>query len=171
MNRKSRSDSKLDTMPESRVMELRDKLLANEGYKEILDWLAVECGVSTTLSAISTFYKRHCVPLQREMRALAAVKAEAIVADAGRTDWNAGTIELVKQVSFEMMSGQKVDAKTAEKFIKLMLKADEQEMDKRRLAMMEAKAKLADEAAGVAGDHKLSDEEKAAELKRIFRMG
>jgi hypothetical protein len=95
----------------------------------------------------------------------------AIVADAGRTDWNAGTIELVKQVSFEMMSGQKVDAKTAEKFIKLMLKADEQEMDKRRLAMMEAKAKLADEAAGVAGDHKLSDEEKAAELKRIFRMG
>ncbi len=158
-------------MPESRVMELRDKLLANEGYKEILDWLALECGVSSTLSALSAFYKRHCAPLRREMQELAAVKAEAIIDGSGRTDWNTATMELVKQVSFELMSGQQVDTKTAEKFIKLILKADAQAVDRERLELMKAKAAQADAAEGVAKDEKLSPEEKDAALRRIFRMG
>ena len=158
-------------MPESRVMELRDKLLANEGYKEILDWLALECGVSSTLSALSGFYKRHCAPLRREMQELAAVKAEAIIDGSGRTDWNTATMELVKQVSFELMSGQQVDTKTAEKFIKLILKADAQAVDRERLELMKAKAAQADAAEGVAKDEKLSPEEKDAALRRIFRMG
>jgi hypothetical protein len=125
-DRKPRKDSKLDAMPESRQMELRDKLLANEGHEEILGWLAVECGVSVVASALTSFYRRHCAPLIRERRQLSAVKAEVIVDDAGRTDWNAATMELVKQVSFEIMSGQAIDHETAEKFIKLILKADAQ---------------------------------------------
>jgi len=174
MDKKPRKDSKLDTMPESRVMELRDKLLANEGYKEILDWLALECGVSSTLSALSAFYKRHCAPLREEMRALAAVKAEAIIDGSGRTDWNSATMELVKQVSFEIMSGQQVDTKTAEKFIKLILKADAQDVDKRKLAMLEEKsssAKAALEAAtakakagGGISEETLKELEEAAKL-------
>jgi hypothetical protein len=171
MDKKPRTDSKLDSMPESRVMELRDKLLANEGYKEILDWLALECGVSSSLAALSAFYKRHCAPLRREMQELAAVKAEAIIDGSGRTDWNTATMELVKQVSFELMSGQQVDTKTAEKFIKLILKADAQAVDRERLELMKAKAAQADAAEGVAKDEKLSPEEKDAALRRIFRMG
>lgn len=121
-------------MPESRIMELRDKMLANEPHQAIKDWLALECGVTCSGSALTQFYKRHCVPLLRERRSLNAVKAEAIVDDAGRTDWNTATLELVKQVSFEIMSGQQVDTKTAEKFIKLILKADAQATDRERLA-------------------------------------
>lgn len=45
------------------------------------------------------------------------------------------------------------------------------EQAERKLQILEAKAAKADEAAGVAGNEKLSDEQKAAELKRIFRMG
>jgi hypothetical protein len=174
MDKKPRKDSKLDTMPESRVMELRDKLLANEGYKEILDWLALECGVSSTLSALSAFYKRHCAPLREDQRKLAAVKAEAIIDGSGRTDWNSATMELVKQVSFEIMSGQQVDTKTAEKFIKLILKADAQDVDKRKLAMLEEKsssAKAALEAAtakakagGGISEETLKELEEAAKL-------
>jgi len=127
MDKKPRSDSKLDRLPESRLMELRDMLLGGASHDECKGWLAVECGVTCSASALTAFYKRHCLPVVRESRQLAAVKAEAIVADAGRTDWNNATLELVKQVSFEMMSGQRTDPKTAEKFIKLILKADAQD--------------------------------------------
>lgn len=126
-DKKPRADSKLDSMPESRVMELRDGMLSGWSHEECKSWLASECAVTCSGSALTAFYKRHCVPIVRESRQLAAVKAEAIVAEAGRTDWNAGTLELVKQVSFEMMSGQRTDPKTSEKFIKLILKADAQD--------------------------------------------
>jgi hypothetical protein len=171
MNRKPRSDSKLDTMPESRVLELRDGMITGWSHEQCKSWLAAECSLSCSGSALTNFYKRHCLPLMRESRQLAAVKAEAIVDEAGRTDWNTATLELVKQVSFEMMSGQKIDAKTSEKFIKLILKADKQDTDKQKFELLKAKAMQADQAKGVAGDNKLTDEEKAAELKRIFRMG
>lgn len=128
MDKKPRADSKLDNLkPESRILELRDMLLAGDSYETCKSWLATECGVTCSGSALTAFYKRHCLPLLRESRQLAAVKAESIISDAGRTDWNAGTLELVKQVSFEMMSGQRVDPKTSEKFIKLILKADAQD--------------------------------------------
>ena len=120
-------------MPESRVLELRDGMLSGWSHEECKSWLATECGVTCSGSALTGFYKRHCVPIVRESRQLAAVKAEAIVADAGRTDWNTGTLELVKQVSFEMMSGQRTDPKTAEKFIKLILKADAQAQSREKL--------------------------------------
>lgn len=128
--KKPRKDSKLDNLPESRVMELRDKLLANEGYEDIVQWLAVECGCPVSISALTPFYRRHCAPLIRDKRQLSAVKAEVLVDDAGRTDWNAATMELVKQTSFEILNGEKLDPKTAISFLKIVLKADAQETDK-----------------------------------------
>ena len=133
--KKPRSDSKLDNLtPESRVMELRDMLLAGASQKECKDWLFTECnGVTTSGDALTRFWKKHCAPIVRESRQLAAVKAEAIVEDSGRTDWTAATLELVKQVSFEMMSGQATDPKVAEKFIKLILKADSQDQSREKI--------------------------------------
>jgi len=173
MNNKPRSDSKLDNLkPESRVLELRDMLLAGASHQDCKAWLFAECGgVTTSGDALTRFWKKHCAPIVTESRQLAAVKAEGIIEEAGRTDWNTGTMELVKQVSFEMMSGQRTDPKTAEKFIKLILKADKQDTDKQKFELMKTKAAQADEAAGVANNKKLTAEEKAAELKRIFRMG
>lgn len=153
-DRKKRSDSKLDSMkPESRVMELRDKLLANEGHAEILEWLLLECGVSSSTSALTQFYKFHCAPVVRERTQLSAVKAEVIVDGAGRTNWNAATMELVKQTSFEIMNGQSIDHKTAEKFIKLVLKADAQEQSR-------AKAKDLSKDKAEAGIEALADDAK-----------
>ena len=130
MDKKPRSDSKLDSLPESRVLELRDGLMSGWSHEECKSWLALECHLTCSGSALTNFYKRHCVPLIRESRQLAAVKAETIVDGAGRTDWNTATMELVKQVSFEMLSGQRTDPKVAEKFVKLVLKADAQTQTK-----------------------------------------
>jgi hypothetical protein len=169
--KKPRSDSKLDTLPESRVLELRDGLLGGWSYADALSWLASECGLQSSLAALSAFFKRHCAPVLKERRQLAALKAEAIAEDAGVTDWDAASIEKLRQMVFEFMSDPKSNIENTERLFRLLLKSRDQEVDRRKLALLEARAKQADAAAGVAENSKLSDEEKAAELKRIFRMG
>lgn len=172
-DRKPRRDSKLDSMPESRVLELRDKLLANEGYEKILAWLAVECGVESSLSALSTFYKRHCAPVVRERRQISVLKAEAL-GDAMAADpvsWDEKIVERTKQLAFEFLSGDALDPDAVKALLDALTKANKQQLDRDKFQLLKAKAERADEAAGVANNEKLSAEQKAAEIKRIFRMG
>jgi hypothetical protein len=169
--KKPRSDSKLDSLPESRVVELRDGLLGGWRYEDARAWLGSECGVSCSLAVLSAFYKRHCAPVLRERRQVAALKAETLIEDAGKTDWSAATLELVRQAAFDLMSGDTLDVKTAEKLLGIMLKSRDQDMGERKLAVLERKAAQADQAATVSGDGALSAEEKAARLKQIFGMG
>ena len=171
MNKKPRSDSKLDSLPEQQLLELRDGLLSGWKLEDAKSWLIVECGVSSALSAVSGFYKRHCVPVIRDRRQLAALKAEAITEGVGLTDWDGASIERLRQTVFEFMSDPNADIEATERLFKLLLKSRDQEVDRRKLVLLEEKAKQADAAAGLAKDGKLTDEEKAAELKRIFRMG
>jgi hypothetical protein len=169
--KKPRSDSKLDSLPESRVLELRDGLLGGWRYEEALSWLASECGVCSSLSALSAFYKRHCAPVVKQRLQLASLKAEAIAEDAGKTDWDAASIERLRQMVFEFMTTPDADLEATERMFKLLLKSRDQEVDRRKLVLLEQKAKQADEAAGISNNTKLTPEEKAAELKRLFRMG
>jgi hypothetical protein len=169
--KKPRSDSKLDSLPESRVLELRDGLLGGWKYDEALSWLAAECGVSSSLAALSAFYRRHCAPVVKSRLQLASLKAEAIGEMAGSTDWDTASIERLRQMVFEFMADPNADLEATERMFKLLLKSRDQETDRRKLVLLEKKAMQAEQAAGVANNDKLSDEEKAAELKRIFRMG
>ena len=145
--KKPRADSKLDSMPESRVLELRDNLLGGMSYEAVLSWLASECGVSSTLSALSSFYKRHCAAVLRERQQLAAMKAEVIGEMAGATDWDAASIEKLRQMVFEFMADPNADIEATERMFKLLLKRKDQELTERTLrlkeeAASEAKAKL-----------------------------
>lgn len=146
-DKKPRSDSKLDAMPESRVLELRDMLLAGKSYRECQDWLLLECGVSVSPSVLTSFYKRHCAPVLRERRQLAAVKAEVIGDMADRTDWDTASIESLKQMVFEFMTTPGVDPREVERMFSLLMRRKDQELAERTLklkeeAAAEAKAKL-----------------------------
>lgn len=154
-DKKPRPDSMLDRLPESRIMELRDGLLSGWGHEECRSWLATECGVIIKSgSTLTRFYQRHCAPVISERRKLAAVKSEIYVKEAGRTDWDAATNELVSQITFEMLDGQKTDPAIAEKFVKLVLKKDAQDQSRskaKELAKAKAEAgidALADDAKG-----------------------
>lgn len=153
--KKPRCDSMLDRLPENRVMELRDGLLGGWSHEECMSWLATECAlIIRSGSTLTRFYKRHCEPVVSERRKLAAVKSEIYVKQSGRTDWDAATMELVSQVTFEMLDGQRTDPKVAEKFVKLVLKRDAQDQSRskaRELAKAKADAgidALADDAKG-----------------------
>jgi len=137
------------------VMELRDGLLGGWSHEECLSWLATECAVIVRSgSTLNRFYKRHCAPVVKERRRFSAVKSEVYVKEAGRTDWDAATMELVSQVTFELLDGQRSDPKIAEKFVKLVLKKDAQDQTRVKAKDL-AKAKadagidaLADDAKG-----------------------
>lgn len=142
--KKPRGDSKLDSLrPESRVLELRDGLLGGWTYEDAKSWLLTECGVSTTLSSLSTFFRRHCAPLMRERRQLAAMRAEAIGELAGETDWDAASIESLRQMCFEFMASPEADIEATERMFRLLLKRKDQELAERQLMLREDAARAA----------------------------
>jgi hypothetical protein len=137
MPRKPRSDSKLDNLPEPQFMQLRDGLLKREfkSYEAALSWLAVECGVSSTASALSSFYKRHCAPLVAERRQFAAIRAEALgeAMEDDPVNWDQAIIERTKQLTFEFLDSDEVDADSVKKLLDAILKAQRQQMDREKL--------------------------------------
>jgi hypothetical protein len=121
--RKVRGDSKLHSLkPESRVLELRDLLLGGATYKEAKAWLWDNCQVTTTGDALGRFWAKECQPIKDEELSLTAAVAEGVIDRIGAVDWDGATRELMKQTTFEMLSGQQVDAKTAGIYVRNMLK-------------------------------------------------
>ena len=53
-----------------------------------------------------------CQPIKDEEMSLTAVAAEGIIDRVGNVNWNAAITEFMKQTTFEILSGQDVDAKT-----------------------------------------------------------
>lgn len=145
--KKPRADSKLDHLPAGRVAELRDGLLGGWRYDDARAWLRDACDLTVSMSALTAFYRRHCAPLVREARQLAALKAEAITTDAGLTDWDAASMERLRQMVFEFMADPRADLADTERMFRLLLRSRGQDLDRRKLAMLEeraaeAKAKL-----------------------------
>ena len=173
MDKKPRGDSKLDALPESRVMELRDGLLGGWTYADALSWLSTECAVSSSLSALSAFFRRHCAPVIRERRQLAVLKAEAIAEAAGSTDWDTASLENLRQMVFEFMSDPKADIDKVEKMFRLLLKRKDQEITERQIRLREeqaAEAKRKLEAAATKARSGGISEETLKELEEAAKL-
>jgi hypothetical protein len=150
MEKKPRSDSKLDSLPERQFIELRDGLLAGWKYAQARNWLLEDCGVQSSLAALSAFYTRHCKPVIREQRQLLALKAEAILEGADTSQFDVAAMHKLKEMAFEMMLTGDAKPDTIEKLMKLVLKAQSQDHDARRLKLLEDKAAEAKAAINVA---------------------
>ncbi len=117
--RKVRGDSKLHNLkPESRVLELRDLLLNGATYKEAKTWLWENCQVTTTGDALGRFWALECQPIKDEETSLTVAVAEGMIDRIGAVDWDAATEELMRQTTFELLSGQQVDGKTKVQYIR-----------------------------------------------------
>jgi hypothetical protein len=133
--KKPRADSILDSrLTEEQKEELRAMLMSSRSHAECIAWLWQSCGVEVKSgSMLTTFWQRHCAPIVNANRTLNAVKAENYVDAAKRTDWDTATTELVKQTTFEILSGQTIDPKTADVYVKNVLKIREQDDARERL--------------------------------------
>ena len=148
MGRKPRSDSKLDGLSEAHQAELVKRLLGGNRYEDILTWIAVECGVSSSLASLSSFYKRHCAPVMKERRKLAVLRAEEFARSAEDlpVEWDKVAFERLNQIFFELLLDPDVDAATAKRIGDMILKDKALSMDSRKVGILEAKVKAAEEA-------------------------
>lgn len=170
--RKARGDSKLNSLPPDQLQELVQGLLHGWTYTQATDWLEVECGVSVSLSAFTPFYVRHVSPILRERKKFAALSANTLAAMAEETEaFDAAALGELREYAYRLIRNPDSDPEEARKWMETLIKAQAGQRDNRKLRLIEAKAAQADKANEVMGNGKLSEEQKAAELKRIFRMG
>lgn len=162
--KKLRKDSKFARLTEEQRGEL-GVYLEGHSLEESQQWLAAR-GVEVSLQSISEFYRLHVLPCKwKRMATVAAVlskvEGESVTDAAHRA---------VAQRVFELSTDPKADPELLAKFYKLMNDGQQTAQSERKLALLEAKARRADEAQAVAGDKTQSAEERMRKIKEIFGL-
>lgn len=163
--RKLRKDSKFARLTEEQRSEL-GVYLEGHSLEESQQWLAAR-GVEVSLQSISEFYRLHVLPCKwKRMATVAAVlskvEGESVTDAAHRA---------VAQRVFELSTDPKADPELLAKFYKLMNDGQQTAQSERKLALLEAKAAAADDAAAAIRDTTLTAAEKEARIKEIFGLG
>lgn len=171
-NSKPRGDSKLDTLPPDKKAELIDGLVCGWTYRQAAEWLRAECSVSVSGSAWTPFFERNVEPILNDIRNFAKMSARSLARRMEKENlFEQATILEFEENAYQLMRTPGADPEEKRKWMETLLKKMAAARDDRKLAILEKKAAQADEASSVAKNDKLSDEQKAAELKRIFQMG
>jgi hypothetical protein len=174
MSKKPRGDSKLDALNGQQQALLAEWLtLENLTYEEAQKRVLENFGVSTTRSALCRFYARFAAPWKYTQ---AAGEAESF-AELMEGKYDEATIKRTKQLAFEALVSPQPDVKSAKALLKIVgdsakltLQQQKLQLDSRKVAILEAKASLADQATKIANDQQLTEEEQAARMRALFRM-
>jgi hypothetical protein len=176
MASKPRSDAKLKSLPPHYKQKLISWLVDdNLSYADARARLAKEFSVHTSVGALSQFYATECFALRSsEAKAFAE---EAVKQVKAREDLDEATLLLVSQRAFEQAYARKGDldalavlSKILGDSAKLKLKQKDQALAERRIAILEKKAALADQAEKVTRDASLTPEQRQARMKEIFQL-
>lgn len=162
--KKLRKDSKFARLTEEQRSEL-GVYLEGHSLEESQQWLAAR-GVEVSLQSISEFYRLHVLPCKWQRMAtvaavLSKVEGESVTDAAHRA---------VAQRVFELSTDPKADPELLAKFYKLMNEGQATAQNERKLALLEAKARRADEACQVAGDKTQSEAERMRKIREIFGL-
>lgn len=178
--RKPRSDAKLMNLPEEQRSQLAEWLLQGRPFHVVLGMVKETFKVSTSLGALSHFYRVECTDalIARRRRAVRTAEeiCDAVKKDPGRFD--AATIDALKQQAFELAISPSADPRDVKALFSLVLKSRDQDVDEKELALARerfefdaAKSALEHVAAlkQIAGNKTLGEQEKLdAVRKRLF---
>lgn len=162
--KKLRKDSKFARLTEEQRGELALYLECN-GLEDAQQWLAAR-GVEVSLQNISEYYRLHVLPYKWVRMETAA----AVLSKVGGDKVTDAAHRAVAQRVFELSTDPKADPELLAKFYKLMNDGQATAQNERKLALLEAKARRADEAQAVAGDKTQSAEERMRKIKEIFGL-
>lgn len=173
----TRTDAKLKGRAEKDPQFMEEMWLyrnpGEDGQKLTMEAIAAllpdTYGISCSVSTVSEFYKWARMRKRMENAAQRAMQARYELAkDPNMTP---ESLARVGQMVFTAETIEDGNVKAYVELVKLQLQAAKQDLELRKLKLLEDKAAKADEASNVANDGKLTEEEKAAKLKQIFRMG
>jgi len=166
--RKARPEAVLKTLPPGVQAELW-RLLHTTTYEAAVPLVREKWGVKTGTTALSRFFDWY--PRSRILERAATVTDEVVgklkAVGVGLDD---DTASRAGQAFFETLALQEGDAELFLDLRKLRQKDRQHQLTERRIALLEKKAQQADAAAGVVHDDTMTEEQKAARLREIFRM-
>ena len=166
MSKKPRGDSRLKTLPPAVQAELFTQCQGKGGYDAARAWLLAEHNVKTSAGSLSNFFGWYPFSLSATASYAQQFEAELKKLPALRED--AAQLSQLSQLGFEMLAMRTNDLEGYATLKKIRLKEHEQSLTERRVALLEAKAKQADEAKQITDNAELSDAEKLARYKAIF---
>ena len=163
--KKLRPDSTFSRISATQLAEIDDLLLSGAGYKEVQHLLA-DAGQKCSLTSIADYYQTHVAPRkwarqQRVASELAKLESEGV---------DDATLLAVRQATLELALTPGGDAKTLRMLYDLVLKAQAQQLESRRIELLEAKARKAEETEQDVNTPELSDDEILARVKQRFGM-
>jgi hypothetical protein len=166
--RKPRSDSKLLNLPDERKSEILD-LLDTPGVslKDARAALARDFGIQSSPASLSHFYSQEKAKrvIARRVESLSVASQIAAEANSRPEQFTRAMTEQIAQIAFELSINPNSSPKDIKTFFDMVLKAGEQDISRRRVALLEQKATQAKE---TLGDSKLSDAERVQRMKQIF---
>lgn len=162
--KKLRKDSKFARLTEEQRGELALYLECN-GLEDAQQWLAAR-GVEVSQQNISEYYRLHVLPYKWVRMETAA----AVLSKVGGAKVTDAAHRAVAQRVFELSTDPKADPELLAKFYKLMNDGQATAQNERKLALLEAKARRADEAQAVAGDKTKSADERMQKIREIFGL-
>lgn len=174
--RKTRPDDVLGNLGEAEQLKLCD-LLTTQGLTlyDVRDIIAKPppdgFSCSTSVSALSRYYTKNVGPMLIAKRQRAVSTAEAVAQEASKTPgrFDAATIDALKQKAFELAISPQVNPKDVKAIFSLVLKARDQDLEDRRVTLLEQQAAKAEQAEKVVKSE-ASPEEKQQQLRAIFGM-
>jgi hypothetical protein len=169
--RKTRSDAVLLNLPEEQQARLAEWLLNGMPYHEAKVLTEKEFGISVrSLASFGSFWSQVCQPLllARRRRAVGAADSRVEEAERNPAQFDRATIDAIKQKAFELAESPQSDPKDVKAILTLVLKARDQDIEERRVAILEARAKQAEQAETVLQEN-VSPEEQAARIREIFK--
>lgn len=142
MPRKLNSSSTFAKLTHADRAEVDALLLDGKGYDDVLAFLK-ERGLTCSRTSVAEYYQRHVLPehwarKQQIARQLAALK--------GGEEMTAAATNAVRQKVMDLAIQPGADAKMVKMLFTLVLQAQAQELDARRVKLLEQKAAAADAA-------------------------
>jgi hypothetical protein len=143
-----KSKAKLDRLPEDQFDLLVD-WLSVEGitYAAAVDRLLEEFAVETSPSALTNFYRKHCIGYKHKRARRLAKEVGKMFSESDSESFGAATIQAIEQRAFDLSMAKDADvdelatlAKILGDTRKLELQQRKLNHDERRIALLERKA-------------------------------
>ena len=114
----------------------------------VVDMVAEEFGIETSAAALSGYWRRFADPFLSEQMRRASTAANRMKGELDTAGVQRGTVDLITQLAFEVMSSPNPQPGDVVKLTKLLIESRKQDLDERKVRLLEdnaarAKAQLA----------------------------
>lgn len=159
-------------LDEQQQAQLAEWLLSGMPYHKARELVADQFGVRVSLGAFSGFWDRVCSSalIARRRRAVSAADTIRQEAEARPGAFDVATLQAIQTKALELSINPACDPAELATLFKLILKARDQDLEERRVQLLEARAAQADEAQKAIKNEALTPEERDARLKQIFGL-